>query len=190
MSSPEGPRFVRFGYPRRSGRSRYSFRWRSEAGVSCYPGLMREPGRFFVDTSGLIDESGLAGLVLFAALDRPAYFVEGEEVGVGADGEPLLRIERCWPVPPDVDLTSFDGFTQPALRLWSRGPRDDSGRKRAKQRLTDPDLGYVPDDFRLSPKAAGQLSSIPKTKKPAGTRQDHKGKMQKQARKKQRAKRK
>ncbi len=143
-----------------------------------------------MNTSGLTDESGLAGLVLFCAMDRPAFFVEGEEVGVGADGEPLLRVERCWPVPPDVELTSYDGFTQPALRLWSRGPRDDSGRKRAKRRLTDPDLGYIPSDFRLSPKAVGQLSSIPKTKKPAGTRQDHKGKMQKQARKKQRAKKK
>ncbi len=126
--------------------------------------------------------------MLFAALDRPAFFVEGEEVGVGTDGEPLLAVERFWAVPPDVELTSYDGFTQPALRLWSRGPRDDSGRKRAKQRLTDPDLGYIPSDFRLSPKAVGQLSSIPKTKKPAGTRQNHKGKAQKLARKKQRRK--
>ncbi len=189
MSTPE-PRYVRFGYPRRSGRSRYSLRWRSEAGVSCYPGAMREGGRFFVDTSGLTDESGLTGLVLFCALDRPAFFVEGEPVGVGTDGEPLLRVERCWPVPPDVELTSYDGFTQPALRLWSRGPRDDSGRKRAKLRLTDPDLGYVPDDFRLSPKAVGQLSSIPKTKQPGEKRSDHKRKQQKQARKKQRAKKK
>ncbi len=190
MSSPEEPRYVRFGYPRRSGRSRYSLRWQSEAGVSCYPGVTREPGRFFVDTSGLIDESGLAGLVLFCALDRPAFFLDGEEVGVGTDGEPLLRVERCWPVPRDMKLTSYDGFTQAALRLWSLGPRDDSGRRHAKRRLTDPALGYVPDGFRIPPKAVGQLSSIPKTKKPAGTRQDHKGKMQKQARKKQRAKKK
>ncbi len=189
MSTTE-PRYVRFGYLPRNGRSRYSFQWRSEAGVSCYPGDMREGGRFFVDTSGLTDESGLAGLVLFCALDRPAFFVEGEEVGVGTDGEPLLRVERRWPVPADVDLTSYGGDTQPALELWSRGPRDDSGRKRAKQRLTDPDLGYIPSDFRLSPKAAGQLESIPPTKKPKGTQADHKRKAQKQARKKQRAKKK
>ncbi|MDP9486645.1 MAG: hypothetical protein M3Q49_12825 [Actinomycetota bacterium] len=128
--------------------------------------------------------------MLFCAMDRPAFFVAGEEVGVGSDGEPLLKVERSWLVPPDVDLTSYDGHTQPALKLWSRGPRDDSGRKRAKQRLTDPDLGYIPSDFRLSPKAAGQLASIPPTKKPKGTRADHKRKQQKQARKKQRAKKK
>ncbi len=155
--------------------------------MSAYVGVMREGGRFFVDTSGLT-ESGLAGLVLFCALDRPAYFLAGEEVGVGADGEPLLAVERCWAVPADVKLTAFDSFAQPALELWSRGPRDDSGRRHAKQRLTDPALGYVPDDFRLSPKAAGQLSSIPPTKKPKGTRADHKRKQQTQARKKQRRK--
>ncbi len=188
MSSPEEPRYVRFGALPLSGRSRYSFRWRSEAGVSAYPGDMREGGRFLVDTSVLTDESGLAGLVLFAAMDRNAYFLAGEEVGVGTDGEPLLRVERSWPVPADVELASADLFTQPALKLWSRGPRDDSGRKRAKERLIDPDLGYIPDNFRLSPKAVGQLESIPPTKKPKGTRADHKRKQQKQARKKQRRK--
>ncbi len=155
--------------------------------MSVYPGDMRDPGRFFVDTSVLTDD-GLAPLVLFCAMDAPAYFVEGQEVGVGTDGEPLLRVERCWPVPADVELASADGLSQPALKLWSRGPRDDSGRRHAKQRLTDPDLGYIPSDFRLSPKAVGQLSSIPPTKKPKGTRADHKRKQQREARKKQRRK--
>ncbi len=187
MSTPE-PRYVRFGYLPRTGRSRHRGVWKTEKGVSCYPGRLVGPGCFRIDFSEISNED-LGTLFLWCAADRPAFFLAGEEVGVGSDGEPLLKVERSWPVPPDVDLTSYDGYTQPALKLWSKGPRDDSGRRRLRERLA-PGGGYIPSSLTVDARAFERLGGVQPTKKPKGTRADHKRKQQKQARKRQRAKKK
>jgi hypothetical protein len=186
LSDPEAPRYVRFGYLPRTGRSRHRGVWKAEKGVSCFPGRLVDPGCFRIDTSGISNED-LGTLFLWCAADRPAVFLSGEEVGVGSDGEPLLKVERFWPVPPDVDLTSYDGLTQPALRLWSRGPRDDSGRRRLRQRLA-PGAGYVPSSLTVDARAFERLHGVQPTKKPGEKRAGHKRKQQTQARKKQRRK--
>ncbi len=84
---------------------------------------------FIIDTSSLNERSGLLGLVALGATDRQAYFVEGEEVGRGSDGEPLLKVEHIWSVPRDTNITCLETFGQKALRLWSSGPRDGSGER-------------------------------------------------------------
>ncbi len=116
--------------------------------MSVYRGRFVEPDRYLIYTSDLSVE-GLGLLISFAAVDRPALFVEGEEVGTGHDGEPLLRVARSRPVPRSVDIVPTDGLAQPALALWSKGPRDGSGFKYRQWRLTDPDLGYLPSGMAL-----------------------------------------
>ncbi len=143
MSGPEEPRFVRFGHLPASGRSWNAADKRREAGVSVYRGRLVEPDRYLIYTSDLSVE-GLGLLIAFAAVDRPAIFVEGAEVGTGHDGEPLLEAARSWPVPRSCAIVPTDGLAQPALALWSKGPRDNSGRKLRQWRLSDPALGYLP----------------------------------------------
>ncbi len=188
MSSREEPRYIRFGFLPKNGRSRHRGLWKAEKGVSSYRGRLVSPGCFRIDTSGLIDD-GLAVLSLLCALDRPVFFLAGQEVGIGSDGEPLLKVERSWPVPPDVDLTCIESYAQNALKLWSKGPRDDSGRRHLTQRLV-PGAGYIPGGLAVDPRAFERLHGVQPTKKFGEKRQDHKRKEQKQARKKQRAKKK
>ncbi len=111
--------------------------------MSVYAGRLAEPDLFIIYTSDLSVE-GLGLLIAFAAVDRPAIYVEGDEVGTGHDGEPLLKVARSWPVPRSCAIVPTDGIAQPALALWSKGPRDNSGRKLRQWRLSDPDLGYLP----------------------------------------------
>ncbi len=155
--------------------------------MSAYSGVMREGDRFFINAADLLHE-GFGNLIAFAASDRPAYFLEGEEVGIGADGEPLLRVERCRPVPPDVDLTSYDGLAQPALRLWSRGPRDDSGRTRVRRRLTAADTEYFPGGMHFAFPPPGMDWAMLPAKRSSRRPDPERKKRQRQARKKQRAK--
>lgn len=68
-------------------------------------------------------------MLLMAALDRPAFFIEGEEIGEGPDGEPLVAVDRYWPVPLDTDVTCTEEYAQSTLELWSSGPRDETGVK-------------------------------------------------------------
>lgn len=184
MSTPE-PRYVRFGPPPRTGRSRNHQTWKGEAGVSAYRGRMVSPECFRIDDSILLHE-GFGNLIAFAASDKPAYFIKGEEVGVGSDGEPLLRIEHFWPVPPTVSLTSY--AAQPALELWSRGPRDDSGRTRVQQRLTAADSEYFPGGVHFTFPPPGADWVMTPAKRSSRRRDPERKKRQRQARKIQRRK--
>ncbi|MDP9479067.1 MAG: hypothetical protein M3R38_25875 [Actinomycetota bacterium] len=187
MSSLEEPRYVRFGPPPRTGRSRNRKTWKGEAGVSAYRGRMASPKCFRIDASDLLHE-GFGNLIAFAASDRAAYFLEGEEVGVGSDGELLLQVEHFWAVPQSVDLTSYDGLAQPALRLWSRGPRDDSGRTRVQQRLTAVDSEYFPGGMHFAFPPPGMDWAMSAAKRSSRRPDPERKKRQKQARKKQRRK--
>lgn len=140
MSEP--PRYVRFGKLPPKGRSGDYRTGERHVGVSCFPGRLEEPDLFEILT-GELEISGLTNLIALAAFDWPALFLEGEEVGTGPDGEPLLRVESARPVPPSTRITSISTFAQPALRLWSAGPRDGSGAKYQQWRLRD-GSPYVP----------------------------------------------
>ncbi len=128
--SEQSPRYVRFGNLPRSGRSMDLPAVKRLAGVCVYEGRLDKRRGFVIDTQDLNERTGIPGLAAVAATDRRAYFVEGEEVGRGPDGEPLLRVERIWDVPRQTDITCISADLQEALWLWSRGPRDGSGEKR------------------------------------------------------------
>jgi len=130
--SRDNPTYVRFGHARKSLRSFNYQKARPEAGLSCYRGSMWDENTFMLDTGELSEVPGLTGLLFAAAADRPAYFVAGEEVDRGNDGEPLLAVEDLWRVPNSIALTSTDTTAQPALKFWSEGPRDDTGGKSGK----------------------------------------------------------
>ncbi len=163
MSSPEEPRFVRFGDLPKSGRSKNHVSGGApHAGVSVYPGRLVDPDLFRIDTSEFEWPKDVAGLIWAAASDRPAYFVWGDEVGRGPDNEPLLKPERVLPVPRTTDITSITTFAQPALRLWSRGPRNGSGVRLLRYRLRrgsewTPDFEFLPELWQKRPETIGWL---------------------------------
>lgn len=76
--------YIRFGdIPKNN-----SFDWReleSEGGVSVYSAIKGKEGKYII-----LEVNDSSGLDYFLSGDRPAYEVSGVEVGVGADGEPLL----------------------------------------------------------------------------------------------------
>ena len=189
MSSQEEPRYVRFGGlptgKRRS--SKNPLAGESLAGVCCYSGRLVKPDLFRIDTAELNDERGMHALVGIAAIDRPAYFVEGEEVGTGPDGEPLVIVEHIWPVPASTSITSVETFAQPALRLWSEGPRDGTGQKLLRWRLGREDSPYL-DGTNLKFVGLKSPHAAAASKKHQPGELQEKRKRQKQARKKQRAK--
>ncbi len=106
------------------------------AGVSCYEGELVEPGLFRIQTNPLTCPDGIGLLIMQAALDLPAVFLWGEQVGRDPAGEPLLRVSGSCPAPKMTEITAVATFAQPALKLWSRGPRDGSGGKVVRARLT------------------------------------------------------
>lgn len=137
MSDREEPRYIRFTRPPRGGRSKTHMTGALgglEQGVSVYPGELIAPDLFRINTGCLFD-FGLIGLIARAAQDAPAFFVAGEEVGEGIDGEPLLRVEDIRRVPRSTSVTSVDTAARPALKLWSAGPRDSSGARHVLRRL-------------------------------------------------------
>lgn len=158
MSSREEPRYVRFGKPPKYGRSYDRWTERYLRGISVYPGAMDGPGLFIIETSALEGGMGLAALLAVAAQDRPAFFAEGSEVGVGPDGEPLLKAARFWPVPAATKLASTESYAERALGAWNEGPRDGSGFYKVYSRLCTPKgrARYMPDGV----KTEGDLSRL------------------------------
>lgn len=144
---------------------------------------------FTIDTGGLNLDHGISNLLLMAALDRPAFFVEGDEIGGGSDGEPLLKVGRCWPVPPDTDVTCTEEYAQPALGLWSSGPRDGLGNKLLRHRLGNHEAGYLPPGWPTLDLAGRRLSKQRAQGKEGATNdKKKKNKVAKAARKKNRKK--
>lgn len=188
MSSQEKPRYVRFGsLPAgrgRRGHSRNPLAGERLEGVSVYPGRLEGGGALFRIDGSRLNDQGCGALVAMAAADRPAFFVEGEEVGSGPDGEPLLRTSRAWPVPETTRITSYALFSQPALALWSSGPRDGSGEKLLQWRLSYPEAGYMPPGTIRAAIENPHAHNARRKKKPAARKQLRR---QKRARKEQRA---
>jgi len=80
------PCFLRYGDLPAGGRSRNHADGSMEAGVSVYRGEILPSGEARVLPTTTAEFCGLQSIA-----NRPLYLVEGEEIGVGSDGEPLLR---------------------------------------------------------------------------------------------------
>lgn len=85
-SSSKG--FIRFGRVPENGRSKNHRDGTLEAGVSCFEAEFAEDGSYRLLLTPVLEVSYLT------VRDRQAYRLYGEEIGTGADGEPLLRVDR------------------------------------------------------------------------------------------------
>lgn len=82
---------MRFGEPPVDGYSANDETGSPEAGVSVYRANLN-PERDILDLIVPNDESAATAMTL--ADSRLAYLVEGEQVGTGGDGEPVVRVAR------------------------------------------------------------------------------------------------
>lgn len=86
-----GQLYIRWGKLPKAGRSRNHATGQREAGISVY-WADYNPG---ADTIDYDDASTLAGAALTHMFNgTPCYLVTGDEVGIGSDGEPLIRNAR------------------------------------------------------------------------------------------------
>lgn len=81
--------YIRFGGLPVGGKSRNHRDNTLEAGVSCFDAEIAANGAFRLLLTPVLEVSYLT------VSDRPAYRLYGERVGTGADGEPLLRVDRA-----------------------------------------------------------------------------------------------
>lgn len=81
--------YVRFGSLPEGGKSRNHRDNTLEAGVSCFEAEIAASGDFRLLLTPVLEVSYLT------VADRPAYRLYGECVGAGADGEPLLRVDKA-----------------------------------------------------------------------------------------------
>lgn len=80
------PTYVRFGRLPKSGRSKNHVTGEYLAGVSVYDAYRMPDG-----TAVVVVPEGPTWTTLFFIKDRKAYEIDGERIGTGPDGEPLLR---------------------------------------------------------------------------------------------------
>lgn len=83
------PTYVRFGRLPKGGRSKNHVTGDYLAGVSVYDAYRMPDG-----TAVVVVPEGPTWTTLFFIRDRDAYEVDGERIGTGPDGEPLLRGAR------------------------------------------------------------------------------------------------
>lgn len=77
-------KFLRFGLPPKNGKS-WNYRDNiPEIGVSCYRLIS---GKAILSLSEV-------GTIAGGISDRPIYFISGEEIGSGSDGEPIVKIHK------------------------------------------------------------------------------------------------
>ena len=81
--------YIRFGALPDGGRSRNHRDNTLESGVSCFEAEIASDGSFRLLLTQVLEVSYLT------VADRPAYRLYGDRVGTGADGEPLLRVDRA-----------------------------------------------------------------------------------------------
>lgn len=79
--------YIRFGDLPIGGRSTNYLTGEKEIGISVYEGIEREDGEYSIVFPNLTESCCVS---LSGCLQRKAYLVEGEVVGRGSDGEPLL----------------------------------------------------------------------------------------------------
>jgi len=95
--------FVRFGTLPNSGRS-YNYRDNKyESGISVFNALLLHNGQVIVKPNTNYELGSL-----FTLMDRDAYIVEGEVIGTGSDGEPLLRNAKIVRKLKSSDFYKFD----------------------------------------------------------------------------------
>lgn len=112
--------YIRQGAPPPNGRSRNFEDGSHEAGVSCYDGVLHEDGSYEVIPDNV---SQALHSVVFRNQGRPAYVLEGEEVGVGTEGEPVLAVARCTRLPKAF-YPKLGGYWEAAVRLVLRSGDD------------------------------------------------------------------
>lgn len=97
--------FVRFGAIPKNGRSRNYRDGYSEAGVSCYR-ARRAKTKLYIYLAGTDQASAM--MIIGSS---QMYVVDGDEVGVGADGEPLLAncTSRKCSLPYEIIALHVDG---------------------------------------------------------------------------------
>lgn len=81
--------YIRFGGLPAGGQSRNHRDDTLEAGVSCFDAEIAADGSYRLLLTDMLEVSYLT------IADRPAYRLYGERIGTGADGEPLLRVDRA-----------------------------------------------------------------------------------------------
>ena len=79
--------YIRFGSIPENQKSKNHLSGNMEVGVSVYEAIYRD-GKYSLL---LPSPTGSSCVSLSGCLDRPAYLVEGEKIGVGSDGEILLK---------------------------------------------------------------------------------------------------
>lgn len=78
--------YIRFGNLPKSGKSKNYATGKLEKGVSCYNALWDLEKNAYVRTGNSLEGAAINYIIKGA----PIYFITGEEVGTGSDGEPLL----------------------------------------------------------------------------------------------------
>lgn len=81
--------YIRFGAPPEGGRSRNHRDSTLEVGISCFDAEIAPDGSYRLLLTPVLEVSYLT------VADRPAYRLYGDLVGIGADGEPLLHVEKA-----------------------------------------------------------------------------------------------
>jgi N12 class adenine-specific DNA methylase/broad specificity phosphatase PhoE len=125
-------KYVRFGAPPESGKSRNFRENTDESGVSTHKLV-------FHDGKWLLSDEGIGFTTLFD--DRPQFEVTGKVVGKGADGEPLIKAEKSAPFAGDI--------------------RELGSVSRSFQVNTAPDRSPVPRIYRNQITGKLKLSGVP-----------------------------
>lgn len=91
-------RYIRFGLPPQDGRSTNHLdpqNPRKELGVSVWPAFLYNGQLLPL----LPAKNHFAAVDMEWCMDRPWFEVFGEVIGIGSDGEPLMNITACLPIP-------------------------------------------------------------------------------------------
>lgn len=95
--------FVRFGDPPEGGLSTDHRDGSLEDGLSVYRGWETPDGDY------VVDQRAVDPMFLLYNRNRPAFEAEGEYVGQGGDGEPVIEDAVLRPIPPTAALYAWFG---------------------------------------------------------------------------------
>ncbi len=122
------PTFIRFLPPSLYGTSMDRRTGEIHAGVSVFPGRPLNEALYEIDVTQ-VGGNTVEILEICLQCAAPAFFLAGPVVGLGPGNEPLLHVERFWPVPRSVDLT-VTPVSSPAMnrqlatlaKRWNESP--------------------------------------------------------------------
>lgn len=116
LSPSSGTVYLRLGEPAEEGPSRTVW-GESEDGLSVFEGLLTVEGHYLVQLPNWWLRADVLRFV--GEEEREAYFVCGERVGTGSDGEPLIgEVESVESVPEESVIVA-----EPGARGVERAPR-------------------------------------------------------------------